>query len=131
MNFPESSDVSAGKLAALRGKLARLGVDLARVEEAFTKGGGPGGQKINKTANRVVLRYAPLGLTVRMQKDRKRSVNRFLALRELADRIELEVSPATSPRRKEWERLRRQKDRRRRRADVSGPVSPESHEQIP
>lgn len=115
MKFNDLPDVSPGKVEALRQKLARLGVDLAQVEEQFTRGGGPGGQKINKTSNRVVLRYAPLDLVVRAQRERRRSINRFLALRELADQIELRVSPQTSERLKQQERVRRQKHRRARR----------------
>ncbi len=127
MNLNEIADVTPAKREALRARVVRLGLDLSQVEERFTKGGGPGGQKINKTSNRVVLSYAPLGLTVGCQRDRRRSVNRFLALRELVDRIEMRLSPGTSERLKERDRLRRQKDRRRRRADApsSPPLRPE------
>jgi protein subunit release factor B len=113
VNFPERSDITPRKAQALRERIARLGVDLRLVEEQFVKGGGKGGQKINKTANAVQLKYPPLGLVVRCQRERKRSVNRFLALRELVDRIELRVSPGTSERAAEWARLRKRKERRR------------------
>lgn len=72
---------------------------------------------MNKTSNRVQLCYPPLELRVACQRDRRRSVNRFLALRELVDRIEMRISPETSERLKEVERLRRRKSRRRARAD--------------
>jgi hypothetical protein len=65
----------------------------------------------------VLLRY-PLGeerLVVKWTRERQRSLNRFLALRELADEIELRVSPGTSERLREIERIRRRKDRARRR----------------
>lgn len=115
MNWNELADVSPGKLQALRERLARLGIELSQIDEQFTKGGGPGGQKINKTANRVILQYRPLDLVIRCQRERRRSLNRFLALREMADQIEMKISPATSTRLKEWNRLRKQKDRRSRR----------------
>jgi protein subunit release factor B len=115
VKWNELTDISPSKVEALRDRLSRLGIDLSRIDEQFTKGGGPGGQKINKTANRVVLSYPPLDLIVRCQRERRRSLNRFLALRELADQIEMKVSPGTSQRLKEWERLRKQKDRRARR----------------
>ena len=83
MNLNELPDISKQKLKDLKQRLERLGIDLSRVEEQFTKGGGPGGQKINKTANCVVLTYPPLELQVRCQRERQRSVNRFIALREL------------------------------------------------
>jgi protein subunit release factor B len=115
MRFNDLVDVSPAKVQALRAQLLRLKMDLAHVQEQFTRGSGPGGQKINKTANRVVLRYEPLNLVVRVQQDRRRSINRFLALRELADQAEMRLSPHTSERLKEQKRIRRQKDRRARR----------------
>jgi protein subunit release factor B len=116
MNLNEAFDISPAKLAALLARIAALGIDPVAIEEQFVKGGGPGGSKINKTANCVVLRYEPLGLVVRCQQDRRRTVNRFLALRELVEQAEVKVSPATSPRLKEIERKRRKKARSGRRA---------------
>jgi len=113
MNFPELSDITAAKIEALKARIARLNIDLRLVDEQFVRGGGKGGQKINKTSNAVLLRYAPLGLVVRCQRERKRSLNRFLALRELVDEIELRISPETSERLKEIERIRKRKARRR------------------
>lgn len=116
MNFPELSDITPAKAAALRERIARLKIDLRLVDEQFTRGSGKGGQKINKTSNAVLLRYAPLGLVVRCQRERKRSVNRFLALRELVDEIELRISPETSERLREIEKIRKRKARTRARA---------------
>lgn len=115
MNLTELSVVSPAKVEALKARIQRLGIDARLIEETFVRGGGKGGQKINKTANAVVLRYPPLDLVVKAQRERQRSVNRFLALRELVDQIEMKISPPTSLRLKEWERIRKQKDRRRRR----------------
>ena len=111
MNFTEFSEITPAKVAALRARIARLGIDLRLVEEQFTRGGGKGGQKINKTSNAVLLKYPPLELIVRCQRERKRSLNRFLALRELVDRIEFKISPQTSERLKEMDRIRRRKAR--------------------
>ena len=116
MNLDENFPVTAAKLEELRARIARLAIRLSDVEETFTRGGGKGGQKINKTSNVVVLRYAPLDLVVKCQRERQRSLNRFLALRELVDKIEMRISPETSPRLAERDRIRRQKDRARRRA---------------
>lgn len=115
MNFPELSDITPAKAEALKERIARLGIDLRLVEEQFIRGSGAGGQKINKTSNAVLLKYPPLNLIVRCQRERKRSVNRFLALRELVDEIELIVSPSTSGRLKEIQRIRRKKARSARR----------------
>jgi protein subunit release factor B len=126
MNPPEAAGISEGKRSALLARIAALGIDLAAVEEQFVKGGGPGGSKINKTSNCVVLRYAPLDLVVRCQQDRRRSVNRFLALRELVDQIEMKVSPGSSQRLRDIDRKRRNKARagRRARAKHGGSTPP-------
>jgi peptide chain release factor len=111
LQLNEDFGVSASKLDALKERIMRLGIDLAKVEESFSRGGGKGGQKINKTSNRVQLAYEPLELRVACQRERKRSLNRFLALRELVDQIEMKISPETSARLKEIERLRKNKAR--------------------
>lgn len=121
MNFPELSDITAAKVAALKERIARLGIDLGLIDEKFIRGSGNGGQKINKTSNAVQLRYPPLGLMVRCQRERKRSLNRFIALREMVDEIEMKVSPETSERVREIARLRKKKARGRARGAGSPP----------
>ena len=115
MNLNENFSVSPAKIQALKEKMDRLKLDLHLIEESFVRGSGKGGQKINKTSNAVVLRYAPLNLMVKCQRERQRNLNRFLALRELVDQIEMKISPQSSARLKEWERIRKQKERRTRR----------------
>ncbi len=117
MNFPSDAPVTAEKLDGLRARLAALGIALGRVEEQAIRASGPGGQKVNKTSSGVLLRY-PLGaelIVVKWTRERHRSLNRFLALRELTEEIELRVSPGTSERLKNIKRVRKQKDRQRRR----------------
>ena len=116
MKFPSDSPVTDQKKQALRDRIERLEIDLAQVEEKFIRAGGPGGQKVNKTSSGVQLSYAPLELTVKWTRERSRGLNRFLALRELVDEIEVVVSPETSERLKEQKRIRSQKRRRQRRA---------------
>lgn len=116
MNLAGGFPVSSAKAEALLGRLRALGIDAARIEEQFVRGGGPGGQKINKTANCVLLRYEPLSLVVRCQESRQRALNRYLALRELVDQAEMTLSPGTSERLREIERRRKSKGRARRRA---------------
>ncbi len=117
VHFPNDAPVTPQKRDDLRAKIARLGVTLERVEEQFIRGTGPGGQKINKTESGVLLRYELRGETivVKWARERSRALNRYLALRELVDEIEMVVSPETSERVKERDRIRKQKDRRRRR----------------
>ena len=116
MNLSAGFPVSPGKVEALLARIRALGIDPSRIEEQFIRGGGPGGQKINKTSSCVLLRYEPLGIVVRCQEDRHQSLNRFLALRELVDRVEMILSPATSPRLREIGKKRQRKARARRRA---------------
>lgn len=116
MNLNERFDVTPGKVEALLERIQRLKIDPAVIEEGFTRGSGKGGQKINKTSNCVQLHYPPLDISVRCQRERKRTINRFLALRELVDRIEINVSPETSARLKEIGKLRKRKARRQERA---------------
>lgn len=97
-------------------RIKSLSIDVGAIEEGFSRGGGKGGQKINKTSNRVQLYYPPLDIGVSCQRERKRSLNRFLALRELVDRIEMKVSPGTSARLQEIERIRKSKSRKAARA---------------
>ena len=118
MNLNELPQVSPAKVTALKERIQRLKINLTDIEEQFIKGGGKGGQKINKTANCVRLNYSLLNIEVKMQKDRRRSINRFLALRELVDRVEMRVSPQTSQRLAKFEKLRRRKAKRRQRAEA-------------
>lgn len=129
MNLTEGFDISPEKVAALLARIAALRIDPAAIDEQFVRGGGPGGQKINKTSNCVVLHYPPLGLVVRCQRDRRRNVNRFLALRELVDQVEIKLSPQTSKRLQDIDRKRRNKSRAGRRArakhrDATPPEAP-------
>ncbi len=116
MHFTEFSEITPAKVEALKARIARLGIDLRIIEEQFVRGGGKGGQKINKTSNAVLLKYPPLSLIVRCQRERKRSLNRFIALRELVDEIEVRISPETSERLKEIARLRKRKANKRQKA---------------
>ena len=109
MRLSEDFGVSPAKIEELKKRIVVLGIDLNLVLETFSRGGGKGGQKINKTANRVQLSYAPLDLHISCQRERKRSLNRFLALRELVDQIEMKISPETSERLQEMARIRRRK----------------------
>ena len=120
MRFPADTPVTPAKLEALRARIERLEIDLAQVDEQFVRSPGPGGQKVNKTASTVLLRYPPLGLVVKWSRERSRALNRFLALRELVDEIEEKVSPETSARKSEREKIRERKRRRKRRSRKKG-----------
>ena len=111
MRLNEDFGVAPAKLEDLKARISKLGIDLNAIDESFSRGGGKGGQKVNKTSNRVQLSYPPLEIRVACQRERKRSLNRFLALRELVDQVEMKISPETSERLQEMARTRRRKAR--------------------
>jgi protein subunit release factor B len=109
MKFGNFGIVNPRKICELKTRIQKLGLDLNLIEESFSAGGGKGGQKINKTANKVLLKYKPLNLTVTCQKERSRALNRFLALRKLVDTAELKISPETNKLAAEINRIRKRK----------------------
>jgi protein subunit release factor B len=104
------------KEAALAARLVRLGVRPEDLVEKFIRAGGPGGQNVNKTSTAVYLKHVPSGIEVKMQKDRSQALNRFLARRGLADKLEARLRGEQSAEAARIAKLRRQKRRRSRRA---------------
>ena len=111
-NFPVSSD----KWKALETRLLKLGIREQDLEERFVRAGGPGGQNVNKVSTCVLLIHRPSGLSVRCQEERSQGMNRFLARRRLADKVEDTLLGEASRRRQEIEKIRRQKRKRSKRA---------------
>ena len=107
--------VSKTKREALAARMHKLGISDDELTERFILGSGSGGQKVNKTSSCVYLKHSPTGIEIKCQRSRSREMNRFLARRELCDRIEEQVLGEASRRRKEQEKIRRQKRRRSRR----------------
>lgn len=106
--------VSAEKNRWLVQKMAELGVREEDLTETFVRSSGNGGQHVNKTSSCVQLKHNQTGIKVTCMRERSQSVNRFLARRELLERIEV-ASGVITPEMKKIEKLRKQKDRRRRR----------------
>jgi protein subunit release factor B len=92
-----------------------LGVHERDLEERFVRSSGAGGQKVNKTSTCVYLKHLPTGLEVKCMKERSQSINRFLARRELVDKIE-KMSGRRTIQDVERLRIRKQKLRRKRRS---------------
>lgn len=111
-NFPVSSE----KWKALQARLLTLGIREQDMEEQFVRAGGPGGQNVNKVSTCVVLTHRPSGLSVRCQEERSQGLNRFVARKRLADKMEEKLLGAASRRRQEIEKIRRQKRKRSKRA---------------
>lgn len=101
----------------LQMKMAELGVREEDFEESFVRSSGNGGQHVNKTSSCVQLKHTPTGIQVACMRERSQSVNRFLARRELMERIEA-ASGVITPEMKRIEKLRKQKARRRRRSSA-------------
>jgi protein subunit release factor B len=96
--------------------MERLGVREEEFRETFIRSSGPGGQKVNKTSSCVYLVHLPTGLSVKCQRERSQTLNRFLARRLLLDRIERIKTGIISAEKARIEKIRRQKRRRSRRA---------------
>lgn len=107
--------ISGEKQQALDERLARLGIREQDLVERFILGAGKGGQKVNKTSSCVYLRHVPSGIEVKCQRERSRELNRFLARRELCDRLEARIAGVKTARQQAAEKIRRQKRRRSRR----------------
>jgi protein subunit release factor B len=107
--------VSPEKTLELTRRMESLGIREGDLVERFIKGSGSGGQKVNKTSSCVYLLHKPSGIEVKCQRERSQAMNRFLARRELCDRLEERIKGARSARQQEIERIRRQKRRRSRR----------------
>ncbi len=106
--------VSEEKNRWLRERMASLGVREEDLAESFVRSSGKGGQHVNKTSTCVHLRHIPTGLEVKCGTDRSQSVNRFLARRELLDRIARLRGESTSrDREREAAAKRKAKQRKR------------------
>ena len=109
-------NVGAGKEEALRVKMAFLEIRESDLRELFILSSKKGGQKVNKTSACVYLKHLPTGIEVKCQQERSQALNRFLARRILADKIESLVRGRESEEEKRFEKIRRQKRKRSRRA---------------
>lgn len=106
--------VSEEKNRALREAMAALGIREEDLEERFVRSSGKGGQHVNKTSTCVWLRHIPTGVEVKCMAERSQSMNRFLARRELVEKVAALAGKPT-PRSRKEEKARKQKARRQRR----------------
>ncbi len=107
--------LSPETLERIKAKMAIAELSEEDIEESFLRGGGSGGQKINKTSSCVRLLHKPTGTQIRCQETRSREANRMLARRMLAEKLLEARKSAESARIQEAEKIRRQKRRRSRR----------------
>ena len=107
--------ISPEKIEAIRKLMEEASVYEDDLKESFILGGGPGGQKTNKTSSVVRLSHEPSGVAVKVGESRSREDNRWLARRMLAETILEREHKRKSEARQKREKIRRQKRRRSRR----------------
>ena len=107
--------VTERKTEELAQRMEKCGLREADLEETFVRSSGAGGQHVNKTATCVHLKHIPTGLAVKVQKSRSQGLNRFYARRQLCELLENAQLGEASPEAKRIEKIRKQKDRRKRR----------------
>ena len=102
------SDNSHDWQETIETRLRRLGVHERDLEEAFVRSGGHGGQNVNKVATCVILTHRPTGISVRCETERSQALNRALARKRLAERLERRAAEERDRARHAAERARRQ-----------------------
>ena len=88
------------------------------LQEHFTKGGGRGGQKVNKSSNCVHLHHVPTGTIVKCHATRSLAENRRIAREIMQGRLEELVLGPASKNAQRAAKIRKQKAKTRRRAAV-------------
>lgn len=113
--------VGPEKAEALSKRMTACGIAESELEERFIRSGGPGGQHVNTSATCVYLRHSPSGTEVKMQRARSQALNRFYARRRMCELIEAQRGDADSPETRRIDKIRKQKERRRRRGQKRAP----------
>ncbi len=114
--------VSDQKNRWLTDRMTELGVKEEDLEERFVRSSGRGGQHVNKTSSAVQVRHRPTGIEARCGRERSQSLNRFLARRELLEKIARHLGLPTQQD-QELARIRKQKNRRSRRSTIKQQTS--------
>ena len=122
--------ISPEKIEAIRKLMEEASVFEDDLEESFILGGGPGGQKTNKTSSVVRLSHEPSGVAVKVGESRSREDNRWLARRMLAETILEREHKRKSDARQKREKIRRQKRRRSRRQKQKMLADKHAHSEI-
>ncbi len=108
--------ISSNKWQKLRERMTELNIEESDIQEKFILGSGHGGQKIQKTASCVYLKHIPTGMEIKCQDSRLRDQNRYFARRRLCEKIDEKINAEKSEKQQAYEKIRRQKRKRSRRA---------------
>lgn len=122
--------ISPETIEKIKALMAEASVYEDDLEESFILGGGPGGQKTNKTSSVVRLSHEPSGVAVKVGESRSREDNRWLARRMLAETILDNERKRKSAARQKAEKIRRQKRRRSRRQKQKMLADKHAHSEI-
>lgn len=107
--------ITQKKWQQLKTHMAQLGIFEDDLQEQFILGSGSGGQKVNKTANCVLLTHSKSGLQVKCQNSRSRESNRYYARKRLCDKLDQQINQEKSKHQQQIEKIRKQKQKRRKR----------------
>ena len=97
------------KEKALMDHMKALRINESDLREKFIRSGGSGGQRLNKVSTCVYLKHLPTGTEVKVQRERYQGLNRYLARRELIEKIETRVLGVKTKKQKQVEKIRKQK----------------------
>ena len=109
--------ITERKKAELQRRMHDCGLLESEIEEKFVRSGGAGGQKVNKTSSCVHLKHIASGFAVKVQKSRSQGLNRYYARKQMCELLENKQLGNESPQAKRLEKIRKQKDRRKRRSN--------------
>lgn len=107
--------VHPDKQKELLERFERLGILEKDLEERFVRASGRGGQKLNRTSSCVWLTHKPTGILVKCEESRSQALNRFLARRRLAEKLERKRGERQDEEEKARDKIRRNKARAKRR----------------
>jgi protein subunit release factor B len=108
--------ISLKKQNELDSMFKRCSIKEFDIEEKFVRSSGKGGQNVNRVSTAVYLKHLPTGIEVKCSRERTQGLNRFLARRLLAQKIEEEIFGEMSKKRQIIEGIRKQKRKRSKKA---------------
>lgn len=99
-------------------RMEGLAVFESDIIEKFIIGSGKGGQKLQKTSSTVYIKHIPSGIEIKCQYSRSRENNRYFARERLCEKLHALVKDEKSKEQQRIEKIKRQKQRRSRKAKL-------------